>query len=245
MKKISTFIVSAMTLLFASCSEATQEWHNTFIDLGFDPTSQQPRQSMLLYADQEYDTLKIFSFDPWKLETSGDSAWFTLSPTSGDARPGTPAVTRIDIRMPQNDTGRNRMNSIFVKSHDELGCPIYQNSWLNITRPTPRIDASKHFIYKTAKFAFQEFEAAAATEFVSFHVYQNDAKLTWESGNEWATFDDENASKEELTFNAGTHTIKLKIAKNDGAEREAKLLLTSGKITTPIYLKQAAKKDNK
>ena len=237
MKKISTLLLSALTFLFVGCAEATQEWHDTH----FEP---QMPNGMLFYADQEYGNLKVFSFDPWTVETVGDSAWFTISPTGSHARPGQDSLaTTLSIRMPQNTTGLNRMNAIVVKSYFDLSMPIFQRTWLNITRPTPAIDKSKHFIYQTVRFAFN-LQSYATTEYVNFYVYQDDAKLTWEGDHKWVNFTDDNAGKNELTFKKGSHTVKLNINKNEEAkEHEAKLLLTSGKITTPIYFKQAPKEE--
>lgn len=237
MKKFSLLFLSALALLFTSCNEAEYELHNTHFEY--------PRLNhMEFYADQEYDSLVVFSFDPWTAITEGDSAWFTHSPQSGEARPGTSATTRIDIKMPQNTTGHNRKNAIVVKSHFDIRMPIYQCSWLNIGRPAPILNNKESYTNQTVFFEMN-LAAENTSEQIHFHVYQDNATLTLD--NYFVSFTGANEGKTTMTFNKGTHTVPLKIQKNeDHFERQTKLILTSGEISTPIHIKQAGKKkDNK
>ena len=236
MKKVSFLFLSALTLLLAACAEATYEWHNTH----FEP---QKPGGMMFYADQEYDSIKVFSYDPWSVLTEGDSAWFTCSPTSGDARPGSPALTRIDVNMPQNTSGRNRRNAIVVKSYFDIRMPVFQTSWLNITRPTPDIRNKENFLEQNVYFEMKVDEKAY-TESINFHVYQDNAKLTIEKG--WVSFTGDNADKYELTFNKGTHNVPIKISRNEYTnDRLSLMTLQSGNVTNSITIKQLGKKDDK
>lgn len=236
MKKISFLLMSAVTLLFAACAESTYEWHDTH----FEPMKPGGLQ---FYADQEYDSIRVFSYDPWTLVTEGDSAWFTYSPTSGEARPGSPASTRINIQMPQNETGHNRKNALIVKSYFEIKMPVSQNSWLNISRPTPTIRNAENFLEQNVYFELS-LDAKSTSDNIQFHVYQDNATLTLEK--DWVTFTGENANKSVLTFNKGTHNVPIKIEQNENTyERGCLMILQSGNIATPIHIKQEAKKEDK
>lgn len=238
MKKIKSLFLGTLALLLASCAESKYEWHDTH----FEP---QLPGGMMFYADQEYDSIKVFSFDPWTAMTEGDSAWFTISPTSGDARPGSSALTRIDIKMPQNTTGRNRKNAILVKSHFNVRMPIAQNSWLNISRPTPKTFNGENFLQKTVYFELN-LGAKTTSDNIQFHVYQDNATLSLENGEDWISFTGANEGKNVLTFNKGTHNVPIKTKENTFTnKRNGMLVLKSGEVVSSISINQEAKKEDK
>ena len=230
MKKISFLLLSALTLLFAACSESTFEMHQT----NFWP--QRP-DGMKFYADQVYDTTQVYSLDPWTAEIDAKEPWFTISPTSGDARPGTSALTKMDIKMPQNNTGKNRAGRIVVHTYENntVVMPVYQSSWLNIMYPAPVYEGDT-YENRTASFELLVTAKDVKSE-ITFHTYQDNGKLT--SDSEWVT-------PKETTFKKGHHAVELAIEPNTSkVERKAMLLLTSGDVTTAIFVKQAGKKEDK
>ena len=230
MKKISFFLTSAIALLFAACAESTFEMHQTY----FYP--QEP-DGKKFYADETYDSTQVFSYDPWTAEIEATDPWFTITPTSGDARPGTSALTRMDIRMPQNTTGKNHRGRIVVKTYDnnQIALPVFQSAWLDIISPRATLKGDT-YEEQTATFEVTLL-ALDKSKDITFHVYQDGATLS--SDAEWVT-------PEKTTFDKGQHTVKLNIVPNESKqERQATITLTSGKISTPIQVKQEGKKDEK
>ena len=228
MKKISFLLISAIALLFAACAESKFEMHQTY----FYP--QQPG-GMKFYADQTYDSIKVFSYDPWTAEIQAEQPWFNITPTSCEARPGSSALTRIDISMPQNTSGKNYKGSIVVSTYDnnKISMPIYQCSWLDIQYPTETVVGDK-YEDKTVTFNLP-ISAAEKSTTISFHVYQDGATLT--SDSEWVV-------PGETKFKKGSHSVVLNTEQNESkSERKAMVVLTSGDISTPIHITQAGKKD--
>ena len=228
MKKTSFLLISAITLLFAACAESKFEMHQTY----FYPIEESSKQ---FYADQTNDSTKIFSYDPWTAEIQAENPWFTISPSSGDARPGSPALTRMDIRMPQNTTGKNYKGSIVVTTYDnnKISLPVYQCSWLNIQYPTEKITGDK-YEDKTVIFNLP-IKAEDKTTTISFHVYQDGATLS--SDSEWVV-------PTATEFKKGNHAVVINTEQNESkTERKATLILTSGEISTPIHITQDGKKD--
>ena len=230
MKKISFFLTSAIALLLAACAESTFEMHQTY----FYP--QEP-DGKKFYADETYDSTKVFSYDPWTAEIEATDPWFTITPTSGDARPGTSALTRMDIRMPQNTSGKNHKGRIVVKTYDnnQIALPVYQSAWLDIITPSATLKGET-YEEQTATFELTS-PALQKSTAITFHVYQDGASLS--SDAEWVT-------PEKTTFNKGQHTVTLNFVPNESKqERLATITLTSGEISTPIQITQEGKKNEK
>ena len=223
-------LAGAITCLLTACVENTFETHNTH----FEPLLP---HGMEFYADQNYDSIKVFSYDPWTAKTEGPDSWFSINPDHCDARPGSSALTRIDVKMPQNTSGKNKKGYIVVNTYDNnsISMAVSQHSWLNIMYPTPYITGDT-YEEKTATFPLRVLAGEKQTE-ITFQVFQEGATLT--SDADWISFTTS-------TFSPGVHSLKLDLQPNtDKEKRQANLTLTSGEISSTIKVTQEGKKEDK
>lgn len=229
MKKIFLSIFSALALLMTACDNGSYEVHQTF----FYP--QRPG-GMVLYADQETDTVRLYSLDPWKASTQ--QSWLTVTPSETPLTNGEMSLsTLLTVTAGVNDTGARRVGGVEVKSYDYVTMPVAQNAWLNIVNPSPRYDTADGQLTATLeadKVKFTLNAKADADTTVTFVVYQDGATL--QSGADWMT-------PETTAFEAGRHVVRLSLDRNDtGAPRIAVLTLTSGGVSTPVEVIQAAQR---
>jgi len=219
--------------LATSCGDTSYEHHQTT----FYPLRS---EGMILYADQEKDTTHIISYDSWTASVS--DSWLSVSPTEGKVTANAYADTKLIVTAQPNTTGAVRSSYLIVNAYDQVAMPVRQYYWLNITRPaaiitstdvtTSKATESDYYASITATFPMNVTAAAADTSVV-FTVYRDKATLV--PTDSWI-------KPEESTFAVGQHTVKLALEANTTAEsRTGTLTLTSGGISTPIIIVQAAK----
>lgn len=225
MKKIFLTLLPCLALGLASCGDSSYEVHNTYF---------YPLQSsgIRVYADQQTDTIHLISLDSWTAQSS--VSWMTVSPTSATASGTAFTDTRMTLTFEDNATGSIRYGAINVESYSTLGMPVFQYSWLNITRPAAVYYTTEDDVNRKASFPMSIAAAAADTTLI-FTVYQDGATLA--SDADWAV-------PGTTTFEAGTHTVPLSVAANAAdSSRTATLTLTSGTVSSQITLTQAARED--
>lgn len=232
MKKIKALLFSAATVAltaFTACSEAKFEMHQT----GFYPTMP---NGMTLYADQTLDSLKLHSFDPWTLESQSATNWFQVNPNAGSALPGSSAFTTLNLTTTFNTTGKTKTGKIVVTSYDnnQFVMPVKQRPWLDVRMPAGS-PIGNTVEDQTIRFASHPLPATSGKTQIIFRTYQAGATLT--SKADWA-------QPEKTAFDKGQHDVNIVISSNQDKEnsREAELILTSGGISTSIYIKQEAAK---
>lgn len=226
MKKLNFLLLCLTALLLSSCLESKFEMHQTYF-------SPQHPGGMKFYADQTLDSVRVNSYDSWEAYLETPAEWMSITPTEFELQPGYFGSARMDISMEENNTGNNRQARIFVKSYHTISMAIYQYAWLNIQYPTPIING-ENFDEQTVRFELAVGADPVNTS-ITFFVYQNNAQLS--SDSPWVV-------PETTTFSKGQNTVKLNIEPNNSEEpRTAMLILTSGSISTPIYIKQNPKED--
>ena len=112
MKKTQLFLMCGLTLLMGAC-EAEYGYHYTGILVD---KADSTATEKILYADQVSDSIHVKSLDPWNATIEAENNWFEISPWGSEARPGSKSETRVDLKFSQNDTDKNRIGKINVKS---------------------------------------------------------------------------------------------------------------------------------
>lgn len=221
MKKISTLWLGIATLLACACSENGNEFHQTY----FYP---QTPSGLLLYADQETDSVALISYDSWTASPSAE--WFAITPTSLTVPPGYSSRQRIDITTTPNTTGQLRRGVIQVDSYAKLGMAVSQTSWLNITSPSARYDNGTDGESPVSASFAMTVKADTTAASVSFQVFKDGATLS--SSDAWITVPGD-------IYTAGSHKVTLTVEPNRTTEkRRATLTLTSNGVSTPVEVTQ-------
>lgn len=223
MKKSLYFLVACTLLVFTACTESKYEVHQTY----FYP---QHPGGMNFFADQEIDSVHVISYDSWAAQTA--TSWLSLSPQSQEVPYGYIGNNRLIIKAEPNTTGKNRTGFFEVKSYSNIGMMVNQSYWLNIERPRPNYNTTVDFATKEATFKMNVYAHTADTV-VTFTVYQDAATLS--SDAQWF-------QPKTGTFAKGKHEVSITVEPNASNQRRtATLTLTSGGISTPIQIVQAAK----
>lgn len=226
-KNLQALLPCAIALLLVSCNDSTYETHQTY----FYP---QAPNGMVFYADQTQDTIHVISLDSWTASISATGDWLSVNPTSGTVVNMQNSDTRLDVTTKVNDTGKVRIGYILVNGYDQVGMPVVQNYWHNITQPSAVNTSSTVITDPTErKVAFpMSLKATSADTSVVFTVYA-DAQLA--SEETWI-------KPETTSFTPGKHKVKVSVGNNaTGEARTGKLILTSSGISTPILFNQEAK----
>lgn len=234
MKKLSAFLLPVAALCLMACSKSEYEVHQTY----FYP---QNVNGMLLYADQETDTIRLVSFDSWTAHSSVD--WFAVSPTELQIPANTGVARRLDITATPNTTGKNRIGQIQVDSYFSIGMYVRQTSWLNVQYPSGKVMASAPLeanqgtdtSFEDTQMAFSmALKADTTSAEIDFIVYKDGATL--KSSDSWLT-------APESPYPAGRHKVKLGVEKNLSTEqRSATVTLSSNGVSTPISVVQGGVK---
>lgn len=220
MKKLIASLIPCAALALASCGDSNYELHQTF----FSPLK---AGGMEFFADQQSDTIHLYSLDSWTLATT--ASWLKVTPTSLNIPQYQSADKRLDITTDINTTGETRIALINVTSNVSPSMPVIQRYWLNITQPTAYYSNTDREATKTATFPLMLKSAANDTTIV-FKVYQDGATLS--SSADWIT-------PETTTFDRGTHKVKVNFTGNNtAAKRNATLTLTSAGVSTDIVVTQ-------
>ena len=225
-KKIFAAAGAAMLamVMFSGCSTDDNEYHIT----AFYPTK---ANGIQMYADQTVDSIFVQSADAWTVTVSG--SWFTVSPTtSGEIPAGYVMRSKLTLSASQNTTGTTRSGQIRIDGYDQIGMPVHQFSWLNITSPSGTVTSTEGGVATGATFE-QSVTASTTTLTVAFTNYQDGAVIS--GGADWITLPDS-------TYAAGSHTLVLAAEENKTTTaRTATFTLTSGSISTPFSFTQAGK----
>ena len=229
MKKLFLSLAAVLGLLsMNSCGNDEYEVHQTFF---FPLTS----EGTVAYADQLSDTIRLYSLDSWTLKTT--DTWLTATPNEASTSNGKAINTLITFGYEANTTGHPRRAYAQAYTFDVITRPVTQYSWLNIRRPAAiTTNVGEVQDIKDMKVAFpMDLKYTAADTSVVFTVYQDNATL--KTTDEWIHLAGE-------TFDAGDHTVKVRVDANNGTTaRNGVIRLTSGGISTDILVRQGTEKE--
>ena len=267
MKTLFT-LVSALLLcagLTTSCDlDSKNERHQTL----FFPQSPRGR---ILYAVQTLDTLRVFSYDSWRLTgvyEQPKTEWFSVTPDKADIPANYVGNHRISIRTTPNTTATTRTGGLrLVTTFAEfgtLGMPVRQLSYLNILRPVATFPLGTDGKPSTQPVFIETVAATASTDnHIDFVLYdENTAAHTLTSNAAWLTIGTidgvpvvvypgrihlyQGYSAEEVIdsgLKAGKNVAKLNIEANLATTpRTATLTLTSAGVSNVITITQQGKK---
>ena len=243
MKTLFT-LVSALLLcagLTTSCDlDSKNERHQTL----FFPQSPRGR---ILYADQTLDTLRVFSYDSWRLTgvyEQPKTEWFSVTPDKADIPANYVGNHRISIRTTPNTTATIRTGGLrLVTTFAEfgtLGMPVRQLPYLNILRPVATFPLGTDGKPSTQPVFIETVAATASTDnHIDFVLYdENTAAHTLTSDAAWLTIGTIDGG-----LKAGKNVAKLNIEANLATTpRTATLTLTSAGVSNVITIAQQGKK---
>ncbi len=228
MKKLLYSI--AIVLGFISCGK-DMENHGITI---YRPTA----ATTFFYADAAKDSVVFTTFDSYESSSSQD--WLVLDPTRrGASLPNTYYdiyVVAVPFTVQPNTTGTSRTTLVtvhnFGKDWDQnVSVEYVQFGWHNILRPIPEYASQNSRLPETATFVLQD-TATQLRDSIIFSV--NDA---------WTLTASDFVTPEVTSGNGGMDTVRLTLTPNTtGEERTTTMYLQSGGVTTPVQVKQAAKK---
>lgn len=226
MKKGILFAASA-ALIFSSCIENNGTHYTEIL---------YPSQGgKVLYADQTNDSLKFITFDSWSLDTLyrfTSKLWLNLDPSDlagNDVPEGYYVNKTVKFTFEPNTSDTIKVVSLVLNSNNyKFESMYYQVDYLNIQRPA--MDKNNNFELTDS--------ASSTRDSISFVAY-GDWKLEVVNPEETTWI---KSTKTEGT--QGVHTVPLELKVNDNeAARLATLKLTSNGASTPILVKQMAKKE--
>lgn len=226
MKKGILFAASA-ALIFSSCIENNGTHYTDIL---------YPSQGgKVLYADQTNDSLKFITFDSWSLDTLyrfTSKLWLNLDPSDlagNDVPEGYYVNKTVKFTFEPNTSDTIKVVSLVLNSNNyKFESMYYQVDYLNIQRPA--MDKNNNFELTDS--------ASSTRDSISFVAY-GDWKLEVVNPEETTWI---KSTKTEGT--QGVHTVPLELKVNDNeAARLATLKLTSNGASTPILVKQMAKKE--
>ena len=243
MKALFTF-VSALLLcagLTTSCDlDSKNERHQTL----FFPQSPKGR---ILFADQTLDTLRVFSYDSWKLTAvhkKPTTAWFSVTPEKADIPAGYVGNHLISLRTDPNTTGAVRTGGLrLVTTFAEfgtLGMAVRQFHYLNIQRPIPSFPLGTDGKPGVNPVFAETIAGDASTNHhIDFVLYDNNvAGHSLTSDAAWLTIGTITGE-----LKPGKNVAKLNIEANPlTTPRTAKLTLTSAGVSNVIVITQQGKK---
>ncbi len=231
MKSLKWFAAGACIMLLTACVESESEYHQTY----FYPVSM---SGTTLYADQDYDSLRVISMDSWTAKATSDEGWFDITPKTFVINSEHMIVSKLmEINAYPNNTGKNRTGVIRLTSFTELGRPMTQLHWLNISVPEPRYgrEFAAELGYPADTVLFDlRVPAAGVDTTLLFRTYKEQARL--EDLSSWVTADS-------VVFpTKGRHASRLTIQANPEAEERVDTLrLTSNGVTSLICVRQSAR----
>ncbi len=231
------FLFAAIAAAFAltSCEDIKNEYHSTYFATNENPVT--------TYADQYVDSVHVVSYDTWSLTNTTD--WVKVYYKSQcnnikvDVLPGFASVSRLDLTLQPNTTGKMRQTILSaVSSYDKIGTvmmPLVQMPYLNITSPKVKkiTNENKETEYK---FKLELLQGGLALDrskpYISFTVYGDAATLTssetWIKPSRKADFPKYQTQKVDLL-------VETNYTKKD---RTATLTLMSNGIATTIEVMQ-------
>lgn len=195
-------------------------------------------KSIVLYADQRYDSLLFYTFDSWTVTPQVD--WITVE---GDSHLDIKYdytkryLCRVILLVKPNTTGKTRQGTVLVQSYEdyEYLAPVVQLGILNISHPAYTVDTflgNSSIIPETAHFALTD-SAHWTSDSICFSVQDNwDLKFVGEAPD-WLSLD-------KTTDLPGRYKVNLTLTENTDTEhgRDAMLLLTSGEVANRIAVHQ-------
>lgn len=184
LKHLSLAAILPAAIAIASCDDDDLGFHATY----FQPA---PAGGMKFYADQDYDTIRVISYDSWTMKYEGD--FFTeITPDKQDILPGYIGATRLDIHTELNQTNKQRSGFIHVtSSFGKIGTTtlrVTQLPGLNILSPSGTTGSDGK-----PDFNMQVKGNATSISNIKFRVFQENASLR--STAEWLTPDQQMFSK--------------------------------------------------
>ncbi|MEG1728951.1 MAG: hypothetical protein RR280_05340 [Bacteroidaceae bacterium] len=243
MKKICLFLLSGMSLFFASCDNGVSyEYHSTSVF-----TIPGTSGAEFVFADQEKDSLFIKSTDSWTAQNTSD--WLTMEKKSFKVPPGVSYSVRSYMYTPINATGAIRSDKVIVSANGRDYIKEFkQLPWINIILPLAQLTNSEDV---STTFFKTSCTATATSDSIIFFLRAPAATLT--SNSDWITFSDVSFTNSDTDGAKRCNSPKrcktiLRFSKNTSTEpREAIVTLTTSNkneqtTSTKISIFQAGKK---
>ena len=195
--------------------------------------------SSVLYADQTQDSVMFYTFDSWRVAPD-DTPWIQVGgqdQATVDERYQLLRLYNLPVTLEPNTTGQTRRGYLRINSYEYEAYASYtQLGCLNISRPAPTADEYlSPYSNIPLKASFCLVDSAHFTlDSLSFRV-ANAWKLSFaEPAPAWLTLS-QSAGQE------GYNRVELHLTANTAAtDREARLQLTSGSVTSEITVRQLA-----
>lgn len=231
----TTLSLTALTVsLFTACDkDKSNEYHQ----IGFLPANP---GGAVWYADQSEDSLSIVATDAWKLTTTMETPWFTVSPTQDTPSPNTIRSTKLTFTFTPNTTGKYRTATIAAETQmsklSKITMPITQLPFLHIFRPAPIQQRSTAKTQPQLVY-LEQIPYTAGTTKASFRLYDtHTASHSLVSDATWLTVDSKDAQPP-----VGRTDAVLTVTENPSNQpRTANVKLTSAGVTaTLIYVQEA------
>ena len=234
MNKIKTLLIACSVLSLAcSCADDPERHELCPVE-----------QPFILYADQTTDSLCFYSYDSWSVVPQ--DSWIAVD---GDSHFDVQYdyskryLFKVFLNILPNTTGETRSGTVLVQSYDySYSSPFVQLGMLHVSHPTYTTDAwldAYGIIPKTAHFELVD-SAHWTEDSICFKVENNWTLEFVGNKPEWIDID-------KSTALPGKHKVNLTLAANTDKEngREAKLKLTSGKVSNEIVVRQLPVKADK
>ena len=248
--KLKSFIIcAAMIVLAASCdSGSTKSTHAIGV----------PYPEGVAYADQQSDTLGVYSTDSWTA-TVTDGDWFTPNEFSKTVSGNKVDYSKYALKL-QTSNGTNRKAYFTIKSNGKTLRKTYvQVSLLNISNPNPliiRADSTVTSLYDTEHFA--ELKAyyyftptyKGGSDKIVITIYSPSTEIS--TSDDWISLQgDDNKYVKNVTLNMPRNqqkfefTVPVTVQKNTGTtKRTGKInIKTSNGINQIIEVIQGAESD--
>lgn len=227
-------------LTFTACDDSENEIHSTY----FYPLT---ANGIVVYADQPEDSTFVVSYDSWTLNSSCE--WMTVSCNgvldniSVNIPEGYYASHKLTLTFQPNTTGATRGHVLqAVSSSDKIGSvyqTVTQYPFLDIRIPSATTVTDEEGNVTGYTFTTQISQTGVnlngTKQSIAFCVYHEGATLessdtSWLNLSQTSGF--ETGVQQRVELNATTNET--------GSPRTATLTLTSGGVSTPITVTQAA-----
>lgn len=238
-KKLLPAALCALAL--TACDDAENEIHSTY----FYPLTS---TGIIAYADQTEDSTYVVSYDSWTLNASCD--WMTVTSNTGSVNnisvevpAGYYVSTKLTLTFQPNTTGAVRSYVLQANSSSDKIGSVYQGvtqyPFLDIRTPAVTTTTDSNGNITAYTYSTQVSQTGVningTKPSISFCVYNEGATLessdtSWLNPAQTTDFEPNTQQRVELTATVN----------ETGAARTATLTLTSGGVSTPITVTQAA-----
>ncbi len=224
-----------LSALFVSCGEEMNQ-HQLLI--------QHPNSGIsILFADQTKDSVIFYTFDSYSIKST--SSWITVDGKgSADIKYDYTKNYRIynSLTIEPNTENKSRVGYININSYEyQSACAFFQYGFLNIERPTAKVEKSfeNTTLPETVSFTLAD-SAHVVQDSLVFYV-QNDWRLEFADGADqsWVSMDKTEGVARFDYGKARKNVVNLTLQPNPTTtDRETKVKLYSGKVSNEIVIRQ-------